>query len=76
MNVINVNEVENYSLELIQAAINEAKAEIVTLALRRVNNGGMARTSSYNGPTIGNKTLVSFVSLDNLCFIVNELFKV
>ncbi|MCL7754272.1 T9SS type A sorting domain-containing protein [Polaribacter sp. Z022] len=31
-----------------------------------VNNGGMARTSSYNGPTIGNKTLVSFVSLDNL----------
>ena len=30
-----------YSLELIQAAINEAKAEIVTLALRRVNNGGM-----------------------------------
>ena len=27
-----------YSLELIQAAINEAKAEIVTLALRRVNN--------------------------------------
>ena len=31
-----------YSLELIQAAINEAKAEIVTLELRRVNKGGMA----------------------------------
>ena len=36
-----------YSLELIQAAINEAKAEIVTLALRRVNNGGMANILDY-----------------------------
>ena len=36
-----------YSLELIQAAINEAKAEIVTLALRRVNNGGMTNILDY-----------------------------
>lgn len=36
-----------YSLDLVQAAINEAKAEIVTLALRRVNNGGAANILDY-----------------------------
>ena len=36
-----------YSIELIQAAVNEANAEIVTLALRRVNNGGMANILDY-----------------------------
>ena len=29
-----------YSLELIDAAVKEAKAEIVTMALRRANEGG------------------------------------
>ena len=31
-----------YSLELIDAAVKEAKAEIVTMALRRANEGGVA----------------------------------
>ena len=31
-----------YSLELIKAAVENAGAEILTLALRRVNDGGMA----------------------------------
>nr|MBC7612603.1 hypothetical protein [Pseudopedobacter sp.] len=31
-----------------------------------VNNGGMARTTSYTGATIGNKTLISYLSLDDL----------
>ncbi len=36
-----------YSLELIQAAIEQAGAEIVTLALRRANEGGMANILDY-----------------------------
>lgn len=36
-----------YSLELIQAAIKNAGAEIITLALRRANNGGMANILDY-----------------------------
>ena len=31
-----------------------------------VNNGGYVKSTSYNGATIGNKTLISYVSLDNL----------
>ena len=36
-----------YSLELIKAAVENAGAEILTLALRRVNNGGMANILDY-----------------------------
>lgn len=36
-----------YSLELIDAAVKEAKAEIVTLALRRANEGGIANILDY-----------------------------
>lgn len=36
-----------YSLELIKAAVEQAKAEIVTLALRRVNDNGMANILDY-----------------------------
>ena len=31
-----------YSLELIQAAVEQAGAQIVTMALRRANEGGLA----------------------------------
>ena len=40
-------DIEDIKTEVIEAAINEAKAEIVTLALRRVNNGGMANILDY-----------------------------
>ena len=36
-----------YSLELIDAAVKEAKAEIVTIALRRANEGGVANILDY-----------------------------
>ena len=36
-----------YSLELIRAAVERAQAQIVTLALRRVNEGGMANILDY-----------------------------
>ena len=36
-----------YSLELINAAVKEAKAEIVTMALRRANEGGVANILDY-----------------------------
>lgn len=36
-----------YSLELIQAAVENAGAEIITLALRRANQGGMANILDY-----------------------------
>lgn len=36
-----------YSLDLIKAAVNEANAEIITLALRRVNTGGVANILDY-----------------------------
>ena len=36
-----------YSLELIQAAIEKAGAQIVTLALRRANEGGLANILDY-----------------------------
>ena len=36
-----------YSLELIDAAVKEAKAEIVTMALRRANEGGTANILDY-----------------------------
>ena len=36
-----------YSLELIQAAVEQAKAEIVTMALRRANEGGLANILDY-----------------------------
>lgn len=36
-----------YSLELIRAAVERAGAQIVTLALRRVNEGGMANILDY-----------------------------
>lgn len=36
-----------YSLTLIKAAVENAKADIVTLALRRVNDGGMANILDY-----------------------------
>ena len=36
-----------YSLELIDAAVKEAKAEIVTMALRRANEGGVANILDY-----------------------------
>lgn len=36
-----------YSLDLVQAAIEAAKADIITLALRRVNDGGMANIMDY-----------------------------
>ena len=36
-----------YSLELIRAAVEQAKAQIVTLALRRVNSGGVANILDY-----------------------------
>lgn len=36
-----------YSLELIEAAVKEAKAQIVTLALRRANEGGLANILDY-----------------------------
>ena len=36
-----------YSLELIQAAVEKAGAEIITLALRRANEGGMANILDY-----------------------------
>ena len=35
------------SLELIDAAVKEAKAEIVTMALRRANEGGVANILDY-----------------------------
>ena len=37
-----------YSHELIKAAVEQAKAEIVTLALRRVNVGGVANILDRN----------------------------
>lgn len=36
-----------YSLTLIKAAIENAKTDIITLALRRVNDGGMANIMDY-----------------------------
>lgn len=36
-----------YSLDLIQAAVENAGAEIITLALRRANEGGMANILDY-----------------------------
>ncbi len=36
-----------YSLKLIKAAVENAQAEIITLALRRVNDGGMANIMDY-----------------------------
>ena len=36
-----------YSLELIQAAVQNAGAQIVTMALRRANEGGMANILDY-----------------------------
>lgn len=36
-----------YSLDLIQAAVQNAGAEIITLALRRANEGGMANILDY-----------------------------
>ena len=36
-----------YSLELIQAAVEQAGAQIVTMALRRANEGGMANILDY-----------------------------
>lgn len=36
-----------YSLNLIKAAVENAQAEIITLALRRVNDGGMANILDY-----------------------------
>lgn len=36
-----------YSLELIQAAVDQAKAQIVTMALRRSNEGGLANILDY-----------------------------
>lgn len=36
-----------YSLELIKAAVEQAGAQILTLALRRANNGGLANILDY-----------------------------
>ena len=36
-----------YSLDLIQAAVEHAGAQIITLALRRANEGGMANILDY-----------------------------
>ena len=36
-----------YSLNLIKAAVENAQADIITLALRRVNDGGMANILDY-----------------------------
>ncbi|MCI7814685.1 MAG: thiazole synthase [Lachnospiraceae bacterium] len=36
-----------YSLELIKAAVEQAQAQIVTMALRRVNEGGLANILDY-----------------------------
>ena len=36
-----------YSLNLIKAAVENAQADIITLALRRVNDGGMANIPDY-----------------------------
>ena len=36
-----------YSLELIRAAVEKAGAQIITLALRRANEGGMANILDY-----------------------------
>ena len=36
-----------YSLDLIKAAVEQAKAQIITLALRRVNEGGAANILDY-----------------------------
>ena len=36
-----------YSLELIDAAVKEAGAQMVTLALRRANDGGLANILDY-----------------------------
>ena len=36
-----------YSLDLIKAAVEQAGAEIITLALRRVNEGGAANILDY-----------------------------
>ena len=36
-----------YSLELINAAVKQAEAQIVTLALRRANDGGLANILDY-----------------------------
>lgn len=36
-----------YSLKLIKAAVENAQADIITLALRRVNDGGMANILDY-----------------------------
>ena len=41
-----------YSLELIQAAIEKAGAQIVTLALRRANEGGLANILDYIPKTV------------------------
>lgn len=37
----------NYSLNLIKAAVENAQADIITLALRRVNDGGMSNILDY-----------------------------
>ena len=36
-----------YNLELVEAAVNEAKAEIITLALRRANSNGEGNILDY-----------------------------
>ena len=41
-----------YSLELIQAAIEKAGAQIITLALRRANEGGLANILDYIPKTV------------------------
>lgn len=41
-----------YNLELIQAAIQEAKAEVITLALRRANTGAQENILDYIPPEV------------------------
>lgn len=36
-----------FSLELVKACIEKAEAQIITLALRRANNGGLANILDY-----------------------------
>ena len=38
---------ENFSLDLVKACIEKADAQIITLALRRANEGGLANILDY-----------------------------
>ena len=59
-----------YSLELIQAAVEKAGAQIITLALRRANEGGMANILDYIPKGVNYETIKATEILAKEGFVV------